>query len=62
MKKMLTASLVLLLLSVFSGSALAANPVAVKATTMGGTHVAQCARMMEQGISSIATGTHICEK
>ena len=46
----------------FTGSAFAANPVAEKAVTKGGQHIAECAQMMERGISSIATGNHICEK
>jgi hypothetical protein len=61
MKKVLTLTLVLVTLLAFGGSAFAANPVAEKATTKGGQHIAQCAQHMERGISSIATGNHICE-
>lgn len=62
MKKMLIVSLTALTIMVFSGSAFAANPVAKIATTKGGNHIAQCAQMMERGVSTIATGSHVCEK
>lgn len=62
MKKMITMILMVLTLMAFTGSAFAANPVAEKAVAKGGQHIAECAQMMERGISSIATGNHVCEK
>jgi basic membrane lipoprotein Med (substrate-binding protein (PBP1-ABC) superfamily) len=61
MKKMFAITLTVLILAAFSGSAFAANPVSKMATTKGGQHIAQCAQMMERGISSIANGSHICD-
>ena len=61
MKKLLTITIMALSLFIFAGSAFAASAVSEIATTKGGKQVAECAQMMERGISSLATGEHICE-
>ncbi len=45
----------------FGGSAFAANMVSNMATQKGGRHVAECAQMMELGVSACATADHVCK-
>lgn len=51
MKKIMSLSILSLLIFASSSTAFAANNVSRMATTKGGLHVAQCAQEMELGIS-----------
>lgn len=55
MKKFVVVSLMALTLMAFSGAAFAANPVSEMATQKGGQHIAECAQMMDRGVSKMAT-------
>lgn len=54
MKKIILLALTAALLLVFSGTALADNAVSGMANTCGGRAVANCAQMMNNGVSTCA--------
>lgn len=64
LKKIIVVSLITLVLSLLWASPVLAalnsnaSHVARCATGMGGQHVAQCAQMMDRGVSACATGEH----
>lgn len=61
MKKTVVSVFIVLAVLSFGSSAFAANMVSRMATEKGGQHVAQCAQMMDKGVSACATGNHSCD-
>jgi hypothetical protein len=51
MKKIISISLLSLIILASSGSTFAANNVSKMATVKGGQHVAECAQKMDRGVS-----------
>ncbi len=58
MRKLIVTFTIVATLMSFGGTAFAANMVSNMATQKGGTHVAQCAQIMVQGVSACATANH----
>jgi hypothetical protein len=57
MKKLITIAALTIAILSSSKTAFAANPVSEMAVNKGGRAVAECAKMMEQGVSSCVTGS-----
>lgn len=57
MKKLFAVALLGIVLLGSSQTAFAANNVSEMAVTKGGRHIAECAQMMERGISECVTST-----
>jgi len=60
LRKMTITFIAVFTMVLLSGSAFAANRVSAMATEKRGRHVAECAQMMERGVSACATGSHSC--